>query len=103
MEANMANDPKLIDARPLYGGREELRVYLEAFRGLTRLHIRRWYRDGDEWKPGKGATITPDLIPWLRLRLAEAEAAALEQGLVDEEAYETLGLPLPPALTGDAA
>jgi len=92
---------KLIDARPLFGGREELRVCLEAYRGVTRLHLRRWYRDGDVWKPGKGLAVTPDAIPWLRAKLAEAEAAALEAGLIPEEAYELLGEPLPAELVGE--
>jgi len=90
---------RLVGERELPSG-ERLRVALESYRGRVYLHARRYYRDGDEWKPGKGLGLDPALLPWLRKAIADAEAVALAEGLVDEESYEAAGLPLPPQLGG---
>ena len=93
--------PHLIDARAIRGGREELRIELSEYRGFTYVGLRRWYRDeAGDWKPGKGLSVTADLIPWLRVGLEQAECRALELNLLDEESYESAGLALPVALTG---
>jgi hypothetical protein len=97
----MIREPVLIDARDLANG-EELRIELSPYRAKTYLNIRRWYRPapGAAYQPGKGISLNPALLPWLRRALDEAERVALDAGLIDEEAYEALGLELPAALTG---
>ena len=81
---------------------EELRVTMSNFRQQQYLHCRRYYRDGDVWKPGKGLAIRVDLLPWLLGALRQAEAAALTAGLLELEDYAEHGLPLPSSLE-DAA
>ena len=94
-------DPKLIGSRPIRGGREELRIGLEPYRGFVYLSARKWWKDAaGAWRPGKGLSVRASDIPWLRRALEEAEAVALEGGLLDEESYESAGLALPVALGG---
>ncbi len=98
----MIRDPLLIDSRDLPRG-EELRVELSDYRGFTYIGLRRWYRNGDGFAPGKGLSMRATMIPWLRRVLEQAEARALELGLLDEESYEACGLPVPAEITGAAA
>jgi hypothetical protein len=100
----MIREPVLIDARELRHG-EELRVALAPYRAKTYLNIRRWYRPapGAAFQPGKGISLNPALLPWLRRALDDAERVALDAGLLDEEAFEACGLPVPAALLGDVA
>lgn len=85
---------------PVQNG-EELRVYLDTYRGRHSLHVRRWWKDAaGELKPGKGAAVPVHLLPWLRLALERAETEAIERGLLDEEAYELVGLAVPARLIG---
>ena len=94
--------PELIDARDLRAG-EELRISIEPYRGHTYLSIRRWWKDGNVWKPGKGATLRIGVLPWLRRALEAAERRALELGVLAEEDFELAGRPLPPELGGELA
>lgn len=87
----------VIDARPLLAG-EELRVVLSPYRGQCYVHVRRYYRDGAVMKPGKGASCRIDHLPWLLHTLRTAEAEALREGLLDEEAYESIGQAVPAEL-----
>lgn len=96
----MNRDPT---TRQLQNG-DELRCYLDEYRGRHSLHVRRWYRDDDgELRPGKGAAVPVAFLPWLRSRIEQLEADALKSGLLAEEDYELAGLPLPPALLDGAA
>jgi len=96
-----APGPHLIDARLIRGGREELRIGLEPYRGFVYLSARKWWKDkAGAWQPGKGLSIRATDIPFLRVALERAEAVALEAGLLDEEAFESAGLPLPAELGG---
>lgn len=98
----MAQDPKVIDAWTVRHG-EEMRVLLQGYRGKTYLHVRRFYQDEHgAWQPGKGATLAPEDLPRLRRAVLAAERAALEAGLIPEEAYELLDEPLPAVLLGEA-
>jgi hypothetical protein len=91
---------RTIAERPTARG-ETLRVALSEFRGRHYLNVRTWYRDSaGELKPGRGLSLAVTLLPWLRRQLEVAEAAALEAGLLDEEAYESCGLALPAELGG---
>ena len=81
---------------------EELRVTLSAFRGQQYVHARRYYRDGDVWRPGRGLALRVDMLPWLLAALRQAEAVALSEGLLQLEDYSEHGLDTPPALE-DAA
>ncbi len=93
--------PKPIDATvattPLRAN-EELRVTLSAFRGQQYLHARKYYRDGDVWKPGRGLALRVDLLPWLLAALRTAEAVALSEGLLELEDYSERGLSTPAEL-----
>lgn len=93
---------RLVRERTLPSG-ERLRVGFEWYRGRMYLHARRYYRAAGEWKPGKGLALDPVFLPWLREALTAAEAVALAEGLVVEESYEAVGLPLPPELGGEDA
>lgn len=90
----------LIDSVALRAG-EELRVMLSPYRGQTYLHLRRWYRDGEVWKPGKGLAVRIDMLPWLLGALRTTEAELLRAGRLEREDFEAHGLPVPPEL--DAA
>ena len=90
----MIREPILVDAKPLRPG-EELRVSLEPYRGQTYASARRWYREGDLWKPGKGLSVRAGLLPWLVVTLQAAEAQALECGVLEEQDYELAGRPIP--------
>ncbi|HUF69819.1 MAG TPA: transcriptional coactivator p15/PC4 family protein [Longimicrobiales bacterium] len=91
----MVQTDGLIDARLIRGGREELRVELSDYRGHTYIGLRRWYQDGDEWKPGKGLSVSVDQIPFLRRAIVEAEQRAIALGALDPEAYEAINEPVP--------
>jgi hypothetical protein len=96
----MSGNPHLIDSRSMPRG-EELRVELVEYRGKVYLNARKWWRAADgELRPGKGLSLPANLLPWLRRAVEQAEAAALADGLLDEEAFEAAGLPLPVALGG---
>jgi hypothetical protein len=84
----------LINSTPLRAG-EELRVTLSPYRGQCYLHARRYYRDGEVWKPGKGLAVRVDMLPWLLAALHTTEAEALRSGLLFPEDYENAGLPAP--------
>jgi hypothetical protein len=94
----------VIDARTLHNG-DELRITIGPYRGFSYINVRRWYQPPDSkvWSPGKGVTLRTELIPWLRAALERAEQHALDARLLDEESYESCGLPLPDALTRSAA
>lgn len=95
-----ARSPVLIDARTLKAGREELRVSFDSYRGFDYASMRKWWRDADgSYKPGKGLTVRPEHLPWLRQAIDQAIEIGLREGLIDEEAFEAAGLPLPAALT----
>ena len=94
--------PLLLDAKALPRG-EELRIELSDYRGFTYIGLRKWYRNGEGWAPGKGLSLRATMIPYLRQALEHAEAEALRLGLLDEEAYESCGLPIPPEILGEAA
>ena len=54
--------------------KEEVRVTLNEFKGRTMFHIRAYYQENDEWKPGKGIGLTTDKYTELAeaiLRLGE--------------------------------
>jgi hypothetical protein len=89
-----------IAIRPGRGG-DEWRVYFDHYRGRQQLHVRYWWRNAaGELRPGRGAAMPPTMLPWFRVAIEQAEAAALAAGMLDEESYEAAGLPLPIALGG---
>ena len=93
-------EPIIIDRRPLRPS-EEIRIALEEYRGHPYCSARKWWRGPEgTFLPGKGLTIRAELLPWLRQALERAEAEALRLGLLDEESYEAVGLPVPPELLG---
>jgi hypothetical protein len=52
--------------------REELRVALSTFKGKTRCDVRIWYRDGEQFLPGKGVSILPEHLPAVLKGLSSA-------------------------------
>lgn len=42
------------------GERNQIRVYKSDWKGRTLLHIREWYQESGEWKPGKGIALRLD-------------------------------------------
>lgn len=40
--------------------KEEVRVTLNEFKGRTMFHIRAYYQESGEWKPGKGIGLSID-------------------------------------------
>jgi hypothetical protein len=91
--------PGLIGSHELPRG-EELRCEISEFRGRQYLGIRKWYDSRGTLMPGKGISVPIALLPRVRAWLERAEGAALAAGLIDEEAYESAGLPLPRELGG---
>jgi hypothetical protein len=91
---------RVIASRPQRDG--ELRIALSDFKGRTYLNARTWYRAvvDDELRPGRGLSVPVTTLPWLRAAIERAEAQALADGLLDEEAYEGAGLELPAELGG---
>lgn len=83
-----------IATTPLRAG-EELRVHLSAFRGQQYLHTRRWYLDGEVWRPGKGLAVRIDMLPWLMHALSLALEAGMEAGLMELEDWTAHGLEPP--------
>lgn len=65
--------------------REELRVSVETFKGVPLVNLRVWFRNEEgEWRPGKqGVALRIDRLPELRKALADAEAEAARQGLME--------------------
>lgn len=84
----------LIGSTPLRAG-EELRVMLSPYRGQCYLHARRWYRDGEQWRPGKGLAVRVDMLPWLLATLHTTEDAARREGLLELEDWTEHGLTPP--------
>lgn len=37
-------------------------VYLQEYKGRTKAHVRIWYKDGEEYLPGKGLTLPNDPV-----------------------------------------
>jgi hypothetical protein len=85
-------------SRQLLSG-EELRVEVSPYRAQHYISLRRWYlADDGEYRPGKGLSVHVVHVPFLRAALERAEAEMLAAGLLDEVAYESVGLPLPAEL-----
>jgi hypothetical protein len=54
--------------------REEIRVSVDDYRGIALANIRTWYRDGDEFRPGKqGLALRLELLPELIEALREVQ------------------------------
>lgn len=68
--ASETADPGELVAEFAKNGREQLRVRLTKFKGLSLVDIRAFYRVGDEWKPGKGLSIRRGKIGKLKAALA---------------------------------
>ena len=56
--------------------REVIRVAVSSFRGYRYADIRLWYRltTDDDYRPGKGATVRPEMIPAVVDALNRADA-----------------------------
>lgn len=60
--------------------REEIRVSVDDFQGHRLCNVRVWYREGDDFRPGKqGIALRLDLLPQLVTAL---QGAAKEGGAV---------------------
>lgn len=58
--------------------REEIRVSVDDFQGHRLCNVRVWYREGDDFRPGKqGIALRLDLLPQLVTAL---QGAAKEGG-----------------------
>ncbi len=57
------------------GADRVLRIEREPYKGKHYTHIREWFRSGEEWRPGKGATLKDDELPHV---LAALTAIAAE-------------------------
>jgi hypothetical protein len=77
-------------------------VYFDEWRRKVKLHIRCWFSDDGTMRPGKGATIAVQDIPWLRAQLEAAEQEALRCGKLEQEDYTEHDLPVPPTLRASA-
>lgn len=68
--------------------REEVRIHRTVYRGTPLVSVRVWYRDGEEFKPGKGLALRLEQLPDLRKALQTAEKAlkAPEAGDVRRQA-----------------
>ena len=51
-----------------------------------------------KWNPGKGISVTLDLLPWLQARPSEALEAAIAAGEVQPEDFANHGLDVPAVL-----
>lgn len=58
------------------GAGRVVRVRRETYKGKTATHIREWYLDGDEWRPGKGVTLKDDELVIVAKALAGIAAEA---------------------------
>lgn len=53
--------------------REEIRVSVDDFQGHRLCNVRVWYREGEEFRPGKqGIALRLDLLPQLVTALKDA-------------------------------
>lgn len=68
--------------------RESVRVTIEEFNGRSIINARIWFRaDDGEMRPGKaGIAMGVKHLPALAQAFAEAEAKAIEQGMIELEA-----------------
>lgn len=77
-----------IAALPRGDGRE-LRVRLCEWQGRARLDVREWYTDGNDWKPGKGASIRANELASVLSALDTAARRIDRQGrIVDAPAQD---------------
>lgn len=60
------------------------RVSLSTFKGRPRCDVRVFYEDVAEWRPSKqGVNLSTDDLPMLRKLIVEAEAKAIDAGVLD--------------------
>jgi hypothetical protein len=55
--------------------REIVRVQLTEFKGFELLDVRSFYKQGEDWSPGKGLALCRDLVTPLLEALQAAEKA----------------------------
>jgi hypothetical protein len=78
----MITTPTLIATIPTWPD-EEIRVCLDPYRGQAYISIRRWYRVGDSWRPGRaGVSANARHLPALAAAFRVAEEAAREIGVI---------------------
>jgi hypothetical protein len=66
--------------------REIVRVALDQYNGAFTINVRVWYRDGDEFKPGRsGLTLALKHLPKLASGLANALSRAEAMGMISTD------------------
>jgi hypothetical protein len=66
--------------------REIVRVALDQYNGQYTINVRVWYRDGDEFKPGRsGLTLALKHLPKLATGLASALSRAEAIGMISTD------------------
>jgi transcriptional coactivator p15 (PC4) len=64
--------------------REKMRVRLDTYQGHDIIDLRRWFSTGgDEYRPGRGLTISVRHLPTLTEALHQALVDAKGMGLLD--------------------
>jgi hypothetical protein len=64
--------------------RERMRVRLDTYQGRDVIDLRRWFSTGgDEYRPGRGLTISVRHLPDLANAMQRALADAIKIGLLD--------------------
>ena len=72
--SDLAKDPgKTVELEFEKNETEKIRVYNNEFRGNRLVHIRSFYLEDDEYKPGKGVSFSITLLPKVTEVLKEAE------------------------------
>lgn len=62
--------------------REEVRVILNEFNGKPMFHIRAYYQDNGEWKPGKGIGLSVDRYKELAGAILDLGERLAKDGLI---------------------